>query len=101
MKLSKSAMATGAILTATLAVGLVARTQAADSEPVKPVRMSLSQARQTVSMLNDLYVNAVVLTHSTYVKDRSIPPAATVARKVFEAMAQKGWPQTRWLSTTG
>lgn len=67
----------------------------------KPVKMSLAQARQTVDMLNDLYVNAVVITHATYVKDRATPPAATPARKIFEAMAQKGWPQTRWINTTG
>lgn len=63
--------------------------------------MSLKQARQTVDMLNDLYVNAVVITHSTYVKDRGTPAAAIVARRVFTAMAAKGWPQTRWLNTTG
>ena len=67
----------------------------------KPVKMSLAQARQTVDMLNDLYVNAVVITHSTYVKDRATPPAATPARRVFEAMTKKGWPETRWIATTG
>lgn len=71
------------------------------AEPVQPVKMSLAQARQTVDMLNDLYVNAVVVTHSTYVKDPSTPAAAFMARKVFDAMAAKGWPQTRWISTTG
>lgn len=69
--------------------------------PIKPVAMSLTQARNAVEMLNDLYVNAVVITHSTYVKDRSTPPAATPARRVFVAMAKKGWPETRWLATTG
>jgi len=74
----------------------------AATEPApKPVKMSLAQARQTVDMLNDLYVNAVVITHSTYVKDRATPPAATPARKVFEAMNKKGWPETRWIATTG
>ncbi len=70
-------------------------------EPVAPKKMTLEQARRTVSMLNDLYVNSVVVTHSTYVKDPGTPAAAVVARKVFEAMAEKGWPKTRWLSTTG
>jgi hypothetical protein len=88
---------------ATLLLGglLVETTQAAEMSAANPVRMPLSQARQTVAMLNDLYVTSVVTTHSTYVKDKSITPAATVARQVFEAMARKGWPQTRWLSTTG
>lgn len=80
---------------------LAVRGGAAESKPVTPAKMSLAQARQTVSMLNDLYVNAVVITHSTYVKDRATPPAALPARKVFAAMAQKGWPETRWLATTG
>jgi hypothetical protein len=77
------------------------RAQAAEPVPVKRVAMPLTQARQTVDMLNDLYVNAVVLTHGTYVKDRATPAAAVVARQVFKAMDAKGWPQTRWLNTTG
>ncbi|MGV3721114.1 MAG: c-type heme family protein [Actinomycetota bacterium] len=74
---------------------------AAEGKPEARRKMSLAQARQTVDMLNDLYVNAVVITHSTYVKDRATPPSALPARKVFAAMAQKGWPETRWLATTG
>ena len=67
----------------------------------KPVKMSLAQARQSVALLNDVYVNGVVLTHGTYFKDRGSVAAATVARQVFAAMAKKGWPETRWLGTTG
>jgi hypothetical protein len=73
--------------------------RAAD-KTVAPSRMPLDQARKTVDMLNDLYVNSVVLTHNTYVKDARTTAAATVARQVFKAMKDKGWPQTRWLSTT-
>jgi hypothetical protein len=83
------------IITGTAVVG-----QAADA-PKPQQKYSLKEARQTVDMLNDLYVTAVVGIHGTYVKDRSIPAAATVARSVFKSMAEKGWPQTRWLSTTG
>jgi uncharacterized protein DUF3365 len=75
--------------------------QADEARPVPAVKMSLAQARQTVDMLNDLYVTTVVLTHGTYVKDRATPAAAVVARKVFAEMGKKGWPETRWLSTTG
>jgi len=81
--------------------GWVARSQAQGTAPTQPVKMPLAQAQQTVDMLNDVYVNAVVLTHGTYVKDRGTVAAATVARQVFEAMAKKGWPETRWLATTG
>jgi hypothetical protein len=82
-----------------VSAGLASRGAAQETTP--PQKMSLAQARQTVSMLNDLYVNAVVLTHGTYVKDRATVPAATVARQVFGAMSKKGWPQTRWIATTG
>jgi len=89
----------------TLALGLVGmlvlRAWAAEDPPVPTVKMSLGQARRSVSMLNDLYLNAVVLTHGTYVKDAKTVPSTAVARRVFEAMEKKGWPQTRWLSTTG
>lgn len=80
---------------------LLLAAQAEETKPAQPVKMSLAQARQTVDMLNDLYVNSVVLTHGTYVKDAKTVPAAAVARQVFEAMAAKGWPETHWLSTTG
>jgi hypothetical protein len=79
------------------------RGQAAPEEekPPETVRMPLDQARRAVSMLNDLYANSVVLTHRTYVKDRSSVAAAMVTRRVFRSMAERGWPETRWLSTTG
>lgn len=73
----------------------------AQNEAPKQARYTLAQARQTVNMLNDLYVTSVVETHGTYVKDAGTVPAATVARHVFVAMEKKGWPKTRWLSTTG
>lgn len=88
---------------AAIALGalLAGSSRAEDAKPVPPVKMSLPQARQTVAMLNDIYVNSVVLTHGTYVKDKGITPAAVVARQVFTAVKQKGWPETHWLSTTG
>jgi hypothetical protein len=87
---------------AAVLAGLIGAAGHANQAPAaKNVKMPLAQARQTVDMLNDLYVTSVVLTHGTYVKDRSTPAAAVVARQVFKAMGEKGWPQTRWLSTTG
>ena len=84
-----------------LAGVLVAHSHAQEAKPAQPVKMPLAQARQSVAMLNDVYVNSVVLTHGTYVKDKGTVAAATVARQVFEAMQKKGWPETRWLATTG
>lgn len=89
--------AVAAVLAASFAVGSLA----AEAPSATPVQMPLAQARQTVAMLNDLYVTAVVLTHGTYVKDRGTTAAAVVARKLFSAMKEKGWPETRWLSATG
>jgi len=71
------------------------------AKPVKPSPMPLAQARRTVDMLNDVYVNSVVLTHGAYVKDPGTPAAAVVARQLFEVMKKRGWAETRWLSTTG
>ena len=91
-----------ALAASALIAGFVAvASYAADNQAVTPVKMPLAQARQTVSMLNDLYVTSVVVTHGTYVKDRGTPAAAVVARQVFKAMKEKGWPETRWISTTG
>lgn len=97
MKSKHLALACWAV--AALVAGGAAVSRAA--EKPAPVKMPLDQARRTVDMLNDLYVNSVVLTHNTYVKDRGNVAAAVVARQVFKAMADKGWPQTRWLNTTG
>jgi hypothetical protein len=96
--LAVSALGTAAVV---LAAALVSRSQAEEAPAAPAGGMSLSQARRSVSMLNDLYVNAVVLTHGTYVKDSGSAAAAAVARRVFEGMAKRGWPETRWLSTTG
>jgi hypothetical protein len=98
MKSKHLALASWAVAAAI--AGGVAVSHADEAAP-GPAKMSLEQARRTVSMLNDLYVNSVVLTHKTYVKDRGSVAAAVVARQVFQAMADKGWPQTRWINTTG
>lgn len=80
---------------------LAAQSQAEEPKPAAPVKMSLAEGRRTVDLLNDVYVNSVVLVHGTYVKDRGTVAAATVARQLFETLGKKGWPETRWLSTNG
>lgn len=85
-------------LTLALAGPLGVQGRASEDPPVQPARMSLDQAREAVNMLHDLYVNAVALTNDTY---RGMAPAAMVAGRVFEEMAQNGWLQTRCLTTTG
>lgn len=81
-------------------VGSIATAQAQSAKTAQ-TPMPLAQARRTVAMLNDLYVTSVVGIHGTYVKDPGTPAAAVVARQVFKSMAEKGWPETRWLNTTG
>lgn len=94
-------LAIGCWAVAAALTGGIAASHAETAKGPAPVKMPLEQARRTVSMLNDLYVNSVVLTHNTYVKDRGTVASAVVARQVFKAMGEKGWPETRWLATTG
>jgi hypothetical protein len=61
----------------------------------------LSQARETVYMLDELYKTFIVLITGEYVNDPSVLPAATLSKRVFEAMGKKGWHQARLLDATG
>lgn len=97
--MNRKTLFAAAVLGAVLTGATVAGTQAQEAKP--QAKYTLKEAKQTVDMLNDLYVTAVVGIHGTYVKDKGTPAAAVVARQVFKAMAEKGWPQTRWLSNTG
>src|SRR5574337_824353 len=62
---------------------------------------TVEQARKTVQMLDDLYKTFIVLITQEYVKDPSVVPAATLSKKVFEAMEKKGWHKVRLLDATG
>lgn len=61
----------------------------------------LNQAREKVHMLDELYKTFIVLITGEYVNDPSVLPAATLAKKVFEAMGKKGWHKARLLDATG
>ena len=59
------------------------------------------QAREIVQMLDDLYKTFIVLITEEYVNDPSVLPAATLSKRVFEAMSKKGWHKARLLDATG
>jgi len=61
----------------------------------------LNRAREKVQMLDDLYKTFIVLITAEYVKDPSVLPAATLAKRVFESMSRKGWHKARFLDATG
>lgn len=61
----------------------------------------LEQARKTVRMLDDLYKTYIIMITAEYVDDPSILPAATLSKRVFEAMNKKGWHKARLLDATG
>jgi hypothetical protein len=61
----------------------------------------LNQAREKVQMLDELYKTFIVLITGEYVNDPSVLPAATLAKRVFEAMGKKGWHKARLLDATG
>jgi hypothetical protein len=82
-----------------LAAGLAAAAPGQAVTPPIPAS-SAEDARRSVQMLADFYRTSLLETHVTYVKDGK-PPAATVFRQVFAALADKGWPRARWLSVNG
>ncbi len=81
-------------------------------EPPKPLQAlndlynsvmyeTLEHARETVRMLDDVYKTYIILITEEYVDDPSVLPAATLSKRVFEAMNKKGWYKTRLLDATG
>ncbi len=62
---------------------------------------TVTQAREIVKMLDDLYKTFIVLITEEYVNDPSVLPAATLSKRVFEVMSKKGWHKARLLDATG
>ncbi len=85
-----------------LAVGLAAAAVPGGAEePVKPVALPLSQARQMVRMMNDIYLSGVIATHKMYVQDPGMPAAVTWGKQVIRQVRAKGWPDAHIFDTTG
>lgn len=81
-----------------LAGSAIAVASARPEAPAPPAHTTIEEARAMVSMLADFYRENLLLTHKTYV-DGGRPPAALVTKTLFKEMKEKGWPETRWLST--
>ncbi len=57
-----------------------------------------AEARQAVAMLDDAYQIILHETHRAYPTLPGRPVAATVVRDVQKVMADRGWPQSRFLA---
>ncbi len=75
--------------------------QALDDLYISFLSENLNHAREKVRMLDDVYKTFIVLITAEYVDDPSILPAATLSKRVFEAMNKKGWHDARLLDATG
>lgn len=71
------------------------------ADPKSPDAAALARTREQVKMLDDLYKTAVVGITATYVEKQSDTPAAAVAKKLFEAMHQKGYHHARLIDASG
>ena len=65
------------------------------------MNMELDHARKTVRMLDDLYKTYIILITEEYVDDPSVLPAATLSKRVFKVMNEKGWQKVKLLDATG
>ena len=61
----------------------------------------IDQARKMVKMLDDLYKTFIELITEEYVNNPDLLPAATLSKRVFEVMEEKGWHKARLLDATG
>ena len=66
-----------------------------------PSDEDIDKARNTVKLLDDLYKTFIVLITEEYVDDPALMPAATLSKRVFKVMEEKGWHKARLLDATG
>ncbi|MFN4259243.1 MAG: DUF3365 domain-containing protein [Gemmataceae bacterium] len=76
-----------------------ARLHSAEKDAVNAA--ALQRTRDQVRMLDDLYKTAVVHITDTYVVAQERKPAATLAKKIFAAMKDKGYHSARLVDATG
>jgi hypothetical protein len=82
-------------LAAALAALLLSSARLGAEEPVADP--ALTQAREQVKMLDELYKNAVVSITNKY----NGPPAIKVAKDLFAAMEKSGWHKAKLVDATG
>lgn len=66
-----------------------------------PDDAAVERTRTTVQMADDLVKGFVVHITDTYVKAQERTPAATVAKRVFKHMEEKGWMSGRLVDASG
>lgn len=91
----------GVIVAASLAMVLSEHKSLDAADAKTPDPESINRARDQVKMLDDLYKSAVVGITSTYVDKQDDTPAAAVAKKLFEAMHNKGYHFARLIDASG
>lgn len=70
------------------------------AEPPKPQPLPLAEARRQVRMMNDIYLNGVLTTHSMYVHDAGTASAVSWAKQVIRKVEAKGWPKAHIFDAT-
>ena len=63
--------------------------------------LPLERALKTVELLNDIYVNVVILITKAYVENEDSYPAGRAAKLLFKAVKKAGHPETRLIDATG
>ena len=104
MKLSSPSPRVALLVVAGLVTGgavFLYQLRAETPAPAAVDAAALERARATVRMLDDLHKGYVVTITATYVRAQDQMPAATVAKKVFKHMEEKGWGTTRLIDATG
>jgi hypothetical protein len=100
--LRKYALVPACLLAGLLVLSWCGRPAPARTEKVEPSDpAAVARAREMVQMLDDLYKNYVVHITATYVQGDQKVPAATVTKKVWKAMEDKGWHSGRIVDATG
>ena len=61
----------------------------------------IARARKTVKLLDDLYKTFIELITEEYVNNPALLSAATLSKRVFKVMEEKGWHKARLLDATG
>jgi hypothetical protein len=87
----------GSLIMAGFATFPITSANAADTQK----DLALERARKTVTLLNDIYVNVVVLITKAYVEDEDSYPAGRAAKLLFKAVKKAGHPETRIIDTSG
>ena len=85
----------------TIAVATALSSPGTTAETAKPQPVSVAEGRRLVRMMNDIYINGVLTTHSMYVHDAGTASAVSWAKQVIRKVEAKGWPKAHIFDATG